>query len=57
MIKQLCVKLEFDTEFFNHLAIALLHERIDIIDEFLHVLEVFFSFKSVTGIPSSTAET
>ena len=57
MIEQHCVKLEFDTEFFNQLAMALLHDCIDIIDEFLHVLAVLISFKAVTATPGSTSET
>jgi hypothetical protein len=44
-------------EFFKQLAMALLHDCIDIIDELLHVLEVFFSFKSITATPGSTSET
>jgi hypothetical protein len=57
MMKQHHFKLEFDIEFFNQLGMAILHHHINIIDEFLHVLAVLISFKTVTGTPSSTSET
>jgi hypothetical protein len=44
MINQHCVELESDIELFNQLGMALLHGCIDIIDEFMDALEVFFSF-------------
>jgi hypothetical protein len=57
MTNQHCVKLESDIEFCNQLAMALLHDHIDIIDEFLHVLAVLIYFKIVTATPGSTSET
>jgi hypothetical protein len=57
MIKQHCVKLEFDIEFFNQLGMAILYGHINIIDEFLHVLAVLISFKTVTATPDSSSET
>jgi hypothetical protein len=57
MIKKHCVKLEFDIEFFNQLAMAVLDDHVNIIDEFLHVLAVLISFKTVTATPDSSSET
>jgi len=57
MVKQHCVKLEFDIEFFNQLGMALLHDHVNMINESLHVLAVLISFKTVTATPVSTSET